>query len=174
MPTISQHIKAIRFPLMVFLALSTAFIILVLWTHSRFPDSIAVHYGLNGEPDRFSAKSELTFVMIAVAVVYLIIFAGFSIFTPKIPVSLWNLPNKTYWLSPEHAKETVATFCGGLLWFGCIMVLFMAWIHWDVFQANVVREQNRLQLSLWHILAFLAATVVFVVWIVFRFRKTPE
>jgi Protein of unknown function (DUF1648) len=85
------------------------FVLLVLYAavhfasvYSQLPGVVASHFAARGVPNGWQAKQAFFQVLIIVAVVVVVI--GFAI--PKLisvlPVQLIHLPNKNYWLAPEH------------------------------------------------------------------------
>ena len=49
------------------------FLTSVLFTYSKLPDVIPVHYALNGEADRWAIKSEIWMLVVVVGVVFLLL-----------------------------------------------------------------------------------------------------
>ena len=109
---------------------------IVIWQHGRLPDRMAVHFDGSGTPDRWSGKWEMTIVMLAVTLLYFLLFGLFSILLPKMPHQLWNLPRKDYWRASERAAETRTFFGRDFLWMGIGMLLFMGYVQWDSQSGN--------------------------------------
>jgi len=171
---LSSHIRNIRIPLVIFFVLMAGIIGFTIWSHQHLPDRVAVHFDGAGQPDRWSGKWEITGVFLGVFALYGIIFGLFSIFLPKLPPGMWNLPKKAYWLAPERMEKTLEMFCRDFLTIGIMMIAFMGWIQWGVFQANTVREDHSLPIPLWGILIFLVAVAVVVIRMIQRFQQIPK
>ena len=174
MNSISDHVRSIRGPLVIFFALAIGLIIFTIWTHGQLPDKMAVHFDGSGAPNRWSGKWEMTGVMLGVAVLYSVLFGVFAIYLPKMPAKLWNLPRKDYWLTPERAAKTMTEFSRDYLWMGIVMLLFMGYVHWDVFQANTVRPDHRLSMSIWLVPGVVGLFFGLVIKMVVKFYRVPK
>lgn len=71
------------------------------------PAQMAAHFDIQGNPDRFVLKSEFFGYQLQT----MLIVVGTSLLPQLLlfvlPVSFINMPNREYWLSPEHRDETV-------------------------------------------------------------------
>ncbi len=47
-----------------------------------------------------------------------------------------KLPNRDYWLAPEHIAQTRALLVSHAVWFGCLMVAMVCYMHWLVLTAH--------------------------------------
>ena len=100
---------------------------LLHWAHvyPQLPDVVASHFNASGAPSGWAPKSG--FFVIMVVVVGVSALAGFL--APRLiqrkPASKINLPNKDYWLSPEHADETWSFLRAQMAWFGCAILFVM-------------------------------------------------
>jgi uncharacterized membrane protein len=87
-----------------------------LW--SQLPDSMASHYGLSGRADAYMSK-EGFFLVVALAGggALAAIFAAPTLMR-RLPPSLINIPNRTYWLANDERREIaierVADLLGGM------------------------------------------------------------
>lgn len=98
------------------------FLISVYLIYNKLPEIIPVHYSLNGEPDRWSTKSELLTLIIVVT----LIFSALTFFSHKprlfnypIRITEENAQNK-YNLAARMMRVTrltITTFFIGLVWF---------------------------------------------------------
>ena len=132
------------------------------------PDRVAIHFGLGGRPDGW-----------APAWVNALVFAGMDVllfvslfFAPRwafaFPDRWINLPNKAYWLAPDHRAEAQARMARAMEAFGSALFLFLGVACALVIRANLsdpVRLDER---------AFLTALGLFfgftAVWLVRLFR----
>jgi uncharacterized membrane protein len=94
-------------------AATTLWIILVaaltgylFYAHSILPDRFATHFDLRGQPDAYSDKTSffLTFAMIAIFSNALTFVFFRSI--ERMPAAFINVPNKSFWFSTDHRRET--------------------------------------------------------------------
>jgi len=94
-------------------------------------------------------------------VVVLAAAVGFGI--PRIigamPVSLINLPNKEFWLSPERRAETLSYLQMHMAWFGCALLAFLLFVMELVYRANL-QSPPRLNSA-----AFVPGLVVFLLFV---------
>ena len=87
-----------------------------LW--SQLPDTMASHYGLSGRADAFMSKESFFLVMaLGGGGALTAIFAAPALMR-RLPPSLINIPNRTYWLANDErreiASERVADLLGGM------------------------------------------------------------
>jgi len=61
-----------------------------------------------------------------------------SLLPRVLPVSLINLPHRDYWLAPERAHDSLVFLSEQGLWFGCILVVFLAAVDGMLVRANAV------------------------------------
>jgi uncharacterized membrane protein len=83
------------------------------------PARMVSHFDLSGLPNGWMTKPlffELYAVGVAIGVVVVFLPA---LTVARLPASLINLPNKEYWLAPEHRAETNAFLKRSFAWFGC-------------------------------------------------------
>ena len=56
---------------------------------------------------------------------------------------------------------------------GILMLLLKAYVVWDVFQANTVRPNQNLSMSIWFVLLFVALVFVIVIRMSIKFLRVP-
>ena len=172
--SIARHVHSIRTPLAIFFLLVVGLVGMAIWQHGQLPDRMAVHFDGSGTPDRWSGKWEMTGAMLGVALLYSLLFGLSSMMLPKLPRRLWNLPRKDYWLAPERVAETLTSFGRDFLWMGTVMLLLMGYVQWDVFQANTVRPDRNLTMSLWSVLGVVALFVGMAVRMAVKYYRVPQ
>ncbi|HEY4978951.1 MAG TPA: DUF1648 domain-containing protein [Candidatus Acidoferrum sp.] len=108
-----------RLPALVyFLLLALA---LLQWANAypQLPETMASHFAADGTPNGWQPKQVFfLLVSIIIAVTSIPTFFLTRKISKRSPDRI-NLPNKEYWLAPEHQEETwrfISTFMG---WFGC-------------------------------------------------------
>jgi hypothetical protein len=47
-----------------------------------------------------------------------------------------KLPNRDYWLAPEHIAQTRALLIAHSVWFGCLIVAMVCYMHWLILTAH--------------------------------------
>lgn len=76
--------KKIRFPVALLLAVLPAAYLAIVY--KQMPETVATHFGINGEPDRFGHKSELwvsTLILAAVSLLAWLLLTNINRFDPK-------------------------------------------------------------------------------------------
>lgn len=87
---------------------------LALYSYSTSPDRVPIHYGLTGVPDRWGSPLELLALHACVIGISSALFLALPELLRRAPPRSISLPNKHYWLSPEHrdqATAKLATWC---------------------------------------------------------------
>ena len=131
-----------RFSLAVFLILWALCVGYALYYYPKLPDEVASHFGAGGEPDGWMSKTSfITFYLVFTGFMALM-FLGMSFGMSKIPVSLFNLPNKDYWLSAERKQETFDFMFWYFLWFGSATLLLLLDILYQSFQVHLGKAET--------------------------------
>jgi uncharacterized membrane protein len=76
----------------------------IAWYWPRLPHVIASHFDVTGRANGWMSREAFVGVYVAVVALLTVVFSAVRI----VPPSLWNLPNKAYWLAPERRAATVA------------------------------------------------------------------
>jgi hypothetical protein len=163
-----------RLPSSVFFALALLAAAQYAYYAPRLPEVLGSHFAANGTVNGWQSKA--AFFSMELAIVVLAAAVGFAV--PRIigamPVSLINLPNREFWLSPERRAETLGFLQMHMAWFGCALLAFLLFVMELAFRANLLRPP-RLNSA-----AFVPALVVFLVFVgiftvrlVARFSKLP-
>src|SRR5688572_32706215 len=71
------------------------------------PEVVAVHYGVQGLPDRWGSRADLLAIQVGLAALCSTLFLVPVLFR-RLPPSLLNLPHKEHWLAPAHRGEATA------------------------------------------------------------------
>ncbi len=122
-------------------------VISVLTSLPELPARIAAHYGVSGEPNGWMTKDQ-----------YATFFLAFGFGLPFFILALsgrgstspdrLNVPNASYWRSPENfsrAKEIIRTWT---VWFAALMILFFAGLSRTLVEANKVSPAHLSESSL--------------------------
>ncbi len=100
----------------------------------QLPDTIPVHFDINGAPDGFANRDTHLWLHTGFLVINIAFVAFVCWVVPRIPDSLVNLPNKEYWLAPERREKTHARMKSMLLWIATatallfICIFFLTWL----------------------------------------------
>jgi uncharacterized membrane protein len=106
------------------------------YDYQLLPGRLASHFGPGGLPNGWMTK-ETFFLFYGVVVLLsgaVIVVAPHSI--ANKPKERIRLPNKEYWLAPEHRPETMAYFRVQFGWYGCALLLT------EVFAMELAIEAN--------------------------------
>ena len=164
-----------RLPKLIFALLALYAAVHFASYYSQLPDVVASHFNGRGVPNGWQSKP--SFFMVAVGVSVLAAMVGFGIprIIAAVPPELLNLPNKRYWLAPEHLAETMESLNTYFAWFGCALLLIMILTFDYAIQSNL-HPNNRPDVSrMWYILAgFLVFTVVWIARMIARFARVPQ
>ena len=159
--------------LVVFLALCALCVIHALYYYPQLPDKVASHFGLSGQPDAWSSKTSFVTFYMVTAGVLAILFLGICFGILKIPLSLVNLPNKDYWLSPERKQETFDFIFHYLLWLGSgTFVLLIAIIH-QSFRVHLEKAKS-LEYPMLSVGIYIVFTILWCIGLCVKFYKKKE
>ena len=157
------------------------FVLLVLYAavhfssaYSQLPDVVGSHFNGRGAINGWQTKQ--AFFEMLVIVSALVALTGFAV--PKLiallPAQLINLPNKSYWLAPERAAETMAFFETTFAWFACALFLFNILVFDYAIQINLHPQNPPSPDRFWYILVgFLAFTFAWTIRILTKFLRPP-
>jgi uncharacterized membrane protein len=150
---------------------------LLQWFHvyPQLPDVMAGHFAANGTPNGFQPKQAF-FVLMSVI---LGTSAFIAFFVPRIlasqPPERLNLPNKSYWLSPEHRDETIRFFRTQMGWFGCGILFVLLYGTSLAINANLSAPHRFDSTAMLRVMAgFLLFCAAWCVFFVRHFCKIPS
>jgi hypothetical protein len=155
----------------IFLASFLANVTLALVSSIILPDRIAIHFGQGGIPDGWATNLTSTLTMLGV---HSLVFCSLY-FSPRlltaVPAKWISLPNRGYWLRPEHRSQAVEKFCRHIWQFGTALFLFMLFAGLLSLKANL-SDPVRLDEGLFFIalVIFLAYTGYWAVTLLKAFR----
>ena len=112
-----------RIPRILFFAIVLAAIAQCIHDFPLLPDRMASHFGASGMPNGWMTKPQFFVTYAVVLLPALIVEFWAHRRVAKTPDTKLRLPNKEYWLAPEHRAETFAYFEGFFAWFGCAFLL---------------------------------------------------
>ena len=160
----NQRFAATSF--LVFLAAAVAFV----WGSSdALPPLVASHFDSQGNADGFMPRSGyVTFIVVLLLGIPLLL-AYLPIALARMDVRNINLPNGQYWLAAERREETFVFLRLHFVSFASVLVVFLAYVHWLVVQAN---QHQPPQLSTPAIITGLVVfTAAVVVWLIILYRR---
>ena len=164
-----------RLPRLLFVVLAAYAAIHFSPYYSQLPEVVASHFNGHGVPNGWQTKSAFFTVFTGVSVLAAVIGFGIPRIIAALPPQLINLPNKAYWLAPDHLEETMAFLNNHFAWFGCAAFVVIIVTFDYAIQSNL-HPNNRPDISrMWYVLAgFLAFVIVSTARIFLRFRRVPQ
>ena len=140
-------------------------------TTASMPPQVASHFGVRGA-NAFMPKGAYLAFMLAFAVGLPALVAGTISFLPRVKPDAINIPNRAYWLDPARRQETIDALSARGAWFGCLLTLFIAGVHYIVVEANrVTPPELPLEMFFTWIAIFIAVLVVWIISLYSRFRS---
>lgn len=150
-------------------------LILSLVSLSILPDRIAIHFGPGGAPNGWASNLTNTLIMLCMQI---LVFCALY-FAPKllerVPSKWISLPNRDFWLMPQHRSKAVEKFSHYMWQFGTALFLFMLFVGLLTFRANL-SDPIGLDESLFltGLAIFLAYTLYWTVVLLRSFRVPKE
>lgn len=164
-----------RLPKLVFVLLALYAAIHFSRDYAQLPQVVASHFNARGTPNGWQTKPAFFMVFVAVSVLAAVVGFGIPRIIAAVPARLINVPNRRYWLAPEHLAETTEFLNSYFAWFGCAIFLIMILTFDYAIQSNLHPENRPDPARMWYILAgFLAFVVVWIIRIFVKFLRTPQ
>ena len=148
----------LKTPRWIFGSILLAGVLRCLHDFPLLPDRVASHFGPAGDANGWMTKSQ-----------FLLTYA--LVLLPALAVEFWlprriartggdrlRLPNKEFWLAPEHRSETFAYFDKFFAWYGCALLALEVFAMGLAMRANFM-DPPRLPTML--IVSGIAAFVLF-------------
>ncbi len=121
----------------VFISVFIGNVILSIASLAILPSRVAIHFGLGGRADSWAPSYINVLLFIGTNIFLFLCFY----FTPRLifmfPSRWINLPNKDYWLRPEHKNRMLSQFSSLMLEFGTALFLFLFTVQLLTIQANL-------------------------------------
>jgi uncharacterized membrane protein len=158
------------FPLLLFGFLVTAAAIYVSALSAGLPEIVAVHFNAAGGANGFMTRSDCRSFMLSLTVGAPLLVAVITALIPRLlPPSMINIPNRSYWLAPERARESIAFVSEQGIWFSSVLLIFLVGVDWMVAQANRTHPPDLAAGRFGWMLALFAAAIA--LWAVRLFRR---
>ncbi len=124
-------------PLAVFALLYCCFLGLVIWSAHLLPEKVASHFDGNGVANRWMNRGPFLCFIGMLPFFTGGAFALVGLLAKTLPTRFFNrMPNRAFWLAPEHRQITAAFLLRRLLWLACLLTGFFGGLHWIVLLAN--------------------------------------
>ena len=142
-------------------------------TVSSLPALVASHFDGAGYPTAHMTREFYTKFIFSMGI-------GFPIAMVALLTLIYSkandmkLPNRDFWLAPENIAQTRALLVSHAVWFGCLMVAMVCYVHWLELAAH--REMPPRLSNRWvgmGLLVFFAITGVWIIKLLRAFRRPP-
>ena len=143
-------------------------------TVSSLPPLVASHFDAAGHPNAHMTREFYTKFIFAMGV-------GFPIAMVALLTVIYSrasdmkLPNRDYWLAPERIGQTRSMLVTHGVWFGCLMVAMVCYVHWLELAAHrSAPPQLSNQMLMAGLLVFLGIAVGWILALLRTFRRPTE
>jgi hypothetical protein len=164
-----------RLPKSIFVVLAAAAAIHFSYLYAQLPEVVASHFDAHGRPNGWQSKAIFLTFFVGGIVIASIVGFGVPRLIKSLPLDLISLPNKEYWLSPEHRPGTLAFLNSHLAWLGCMLLFVEIFAFEFSIRANLQPDKRFDSASLGYVLAGMG--VFLIVWmarLLARFGKPPK
>ena len=164
-----------RWPRIVFVVLAVCAAVYFRSTYDRLPPVVASHFGAQGEPNGWQSKPVFFGFLVGALVIAGVVGFGAPSLVKRLPLSLINLPNKDYWLSPPRRDDAVEFIAVSFGWFGCALLALQMFAFSYAVQLNLNPLHPPPASHFWNALgAFGVFTVIWMAMVFKRFSRPPQ
>jgi len=143
--------------------------------YPQLPEVVQSHFNGEGAPNGWQTKPVFFAFFVGVTVLVTFIAFGIPAIIGSLPAEIVNLPNKKYWLSPEHRPATTNFMATWFAWFGCAVFLVIIFTFDYAVQSNLHPDHRPDAAHFIYVLvAFAAFTLLWAIRLAFHFARTPE
>jgi hypothetical protein len=116
--------------------LTCSAVFFIIHTVDRLPLVLASHFDATGFPTAFMLRSSyFHFILwLGIAVPLALVALLTNVYSRATNM---KLPNRDYWLAPEHIGETRDMLVGHGIWFGSLLICMVCFVHWLELKANL-------------------------------------
>jgi uncharacterized membrane protein len=163
-----------RLPALLYLVMLALGVLHWAQVYPQLPDRMASHFSADGTPNGWQTKQ--AFFTLMTVVVGLSAFVGFVVprQIAKKPADKLNLPNKSYWLSPEHREEAFRFFRAQMAWFGCALLFILLYGTSQAIHANFPEGRFNARGMMYVMGGFFLFVIGWIIHFVRHFRAVPR
>ncbi|HET9994867.1 MAG TPA: DUF1648 domain-containing protein [Candidatus Acidoferrum sp.] len=164
-----------RWPKLIFVLLVLYAAVNCSYYYPQLPGVVASHFNGRGAANGWQTKSAFFTVFAGVSALAAVVGFGIPRIITAVPRELIHLPNKKFWLAPEHLAETQQFFITYFAWFGCAVFLIVILTFDYAIQHNLHPDNPPDPARMWYILVgFLLFTFVWIIRMLAKFLRPPE
>ena len=101
------------------------------------PETVAIHFNFEGQPDGWASREFAAFFSIGVIALLFILLQFPARLLFKLPPWMVNLPNKDYWLREENRPAAQAQCTQSIRSIGAVIFAFLLYTSFFALQANL-------------------------------------
>ena len=121
----------------ILIVLAMIYLAQIAYFYPQLPEKVASHFNYLGEADGWMSKTEFTIFQVILLGVILATTSLIPLLFNKLPDSLINIPNKSYWLAPERRAQSILKLAIVTDNLRIALLLLFLGINYFTFQANI-------------------------------------
>jgi uncharacterized membrane protein len=172
---VSRENMRSKLPLLFLIAAATVFIASLLYFLPTLPDRIATQFGAAGQPNGWMSREQhiIGIALVGFAIPAFVI--GICYCIRFFPSSMLNVPNASYWRSPEHYHDACRILLHWSFLFGATSFLWTTILNYQLVLANRLKPPFLAPAPVMMLSGFfMASTAVLIIVLMLRFLKIKK
>jgi len=172
---LEKPIGGLKTPALAAFALVASYGLFLALNYGALPERVATHFGVSGEANGWMGRQEFVLFQAGLLALLASVFFLLPRLLAGMPARWVNVPNRDYWLTPEHRPEFDALLAGSMAWMGVLVLGLMVSILALTVKVNL-SPSPRLPASAAGLLLglFVAAEVAWFVLFLSRLLRRPR